>query len=304
MKNAITNYENTFYLKSAALSGVLSVDGSYSLDYKPVNVLGKGFLKQIMTSVPKAEISISRYLTNNDPALKLTGDGANYISKSIDGGIYYEGKYFSFRKGYLNSLGINCSVGEVPQVQTSFSIYGDIGNNFNPSGQNYAGGVFVPQVKNIILTCRNSTTNRITNFNLDFSTPKNPIYGISSVNAELPIEVHNTYPIEITSSFTLEIDDYETKRAFSDLTSAGTTDFTIKISGTVLNDISLIASSGTNLELTTSSGTPQTFVVYTEEDAVPIFNFSASDAIIISEKVNSSSDDLLSVNLSYKTYLN
>jgi len=303
MKNAITNYENIFYLNGAALSGVLSVEGSYNIDYKPINVIGKGFTKQIISSVPEASLSISRYLTNNDPAFNLTGDGGYYKARSIDGGLYYQNKYFGFRNGYLNTLGLQCAVGDIPQLQTSFTVFGDIGNNFNPSGQKYAGGVFVPQVKNIILTCRNSTTNRIKNFNLDFSTPKTAIYGISQSNAELPIEVHNIYPIEVTSSFTLEIDDYETKRAFSDLTSTGTTDFTIAISGTVLADDPLTTYDG--IPLTVSSGSLDILYCFLKaEDSVPIFNFSASDAIIVSEQVNSTSDDLLSVNLSYKTYLN
>lgn len=303
MKNAITNYENTFYLGGAALSGILSVEGSYSVEYKPINVIGKGFAKQVISSVPEANLSISRYLTNNDPAFNLTGDGRIYLAKPINGGLYYQNKYFGFQNGYLNSLGIQCSVGDVPQVQTSFNVYGDIGNNFNPSGQKYAGGVFVPQVKNIVLTCRNSTTNRIKNFNLDFSTPKSAIYGILENNAELPIEVHNVYPIEVKSSFTLEIDDYETKRAFYDLTSDGTTDFKISISGTVLSDEVLTTYDG--VELTTSTGSPlQNFVVYSIEEPVPIFNFETYDAIIVSEQVNSVSNDVLSVNLSYKAYLN
>lgn len=304
MKNTVTNYENTLFLNGAALSGVLSVDGSYNIDYKPINVIGKGFTKQIIASVPTANLSISRYLTNNDPAFLLTGDGTSYKARVVNGGLYYLNKYFAFQNGYLNSLGINCSVGEVPQIQTSFDIYGNIGPNFNPSGNNYGGGVFVPQVKNIVLNCRNSSTNRITNFNIDYSTPKNAIYGLSQNDAELPIEVHSVFPIEVTTSFTIEIDDYQTKQAFADLTSTGTTDFSIFISGTVLEDIPLTTSTG-NIELTVSSGSLDVLYSYLKtEDSVPIFNFETSDAIIVSEQVNSTSDDVMSVNLSYKTYLN
>ena len=304
MKNTVTNYENTLFFNGAALSGVLSVDGSYNVDYKPINVIGKGFTKQIIASVPTANLSITRYLTNNDPAFLLTGDGPGYKARVVNGGLYYLNKYFAFENGYLNSLGISCSVGEIPQIQTSFNVYGNIGPNFNPSGNNYGGGVFVPQVKNIILNCRNSSTNRITSFNIDYNTPKNSIYGLSQNNSQLPIEVHSVFPIEITSSFTLEIDDYQTKQAFADLTSAGTTNFSIAISGAVLEDVPLTTSTG-NIELTVSSGTLEVLYSYLKtEDSIPIFNFSASDAIIVSEQVNSTSDDVMSVNLSYKTYIN
>ena len=50
--------------------------------------------------------------------------------------MFYKNKYFAFDNGYIDSIGISCSVGEIPQIQSSFQIYGDIGPNFNPSGDN------------------------------------------------------------------------------------------------------------------------------------------------------------------------
>jgi len=176
MKGAITNYENTFYLGGTALSGVLSVDGSYNIDYKPINVIGQGFTKQVVASIPTAQLSLSRYLVNNDPVLDLTGQQRNFSAVPIDGGLYYKNKYFAFENGYLNSIGISCSVGEIPQIQSSFDVYGNIGPNFNPSGNNYAGSVFVPQVKNITIACRNSSTNRVKDFNIDFNNKNLAIY--------------------------------------------------------------------------------------------------------------------------------
>jgi len=84
MKNATTNYENTFYFDGAALSGVLSVDGSYNLVYEPINVIGKGFTKSVMASVPSAQLSFSRYMTNDDPVFNLTGDGSQFLAKKVD----------------------------------------------------------------------------------------------------------------------------------------------------------------------------------------------------------------------------
>jgi hypothetical protein len=301
MKNAITNYENTFYLNGVALSGITSVDGSYSIDYKPINVIGKGYTKQIIASVPTASLSIDRYLINNDPAFSLTGDGNNYIAKSISGGLYYKNKYFSFADAYLNSFGISCAVGEVPQISTSFNVYGNIGPVSNPTGSGIAGGVFVPQVKHISVTCRNSTTNRVKDFNIDFNCPKLPIYGLSSGNAEIPIEVQNVFPIEVVSSFSLDIDNYETKKVFDDLTANGDATFIISVSGTILKDEPLTTADGD--ELTTWDDIVL-FAFTKSQQTTEIFNFSGSGAKIVSEQVNSSADDLLGVKLSYKTYLN
>ena len=301
MKNAIVNYENTFYLNGVALNGIVSVDGGYNIDYKPINVLGKGFVRQEIASVPTANLSIERFLVNNDPVFDLTGDGSNYLAKSASGGLYYNGKYFSFTNGYLNSFGVSCSVGEVPKINSQFDIFGNIGPVSNPTGNATIGSAFVPQVKNIIITCKNSTTNRVKDFNIEFNCPNVPIYGLSSTNSELPIEVQNVFPLEVTTSFSLDIDDYETKRVFDDLTSNGDTTFKIQVSGAILEDIPLEDSD--NNDLTTWDN--QLLYAFTKQQkSISVFNYSGSNAKILSEQINSSADDLLSVKLSYKSYLN
>ena len=302
MKGAIINYENTFYLGGTALSGVLSVDGSYNIDYKPINVIGQGFTKQVITSIPTAQLSLSRYLVNNDPVLGLTGQQRNFSAVPIDGGLYYKNKYFAFENGYLNSIGISCSVGEIPQIQSSFDVYGNIGPNFNPSGNNYAGSVFVPQVKNITIACRNSSTNRVKDFNIDFNNKNLAIYALRANDSNLPVEVNQVGPIEVTTSFTLDVDDYETKQLFDDLSSNGTTNFTIRVSGTILKDMPLTTADGQILQ--EAAGMQDLYSFLTIEDATPLFNFTNSDAIINSEQVSSTAEDVVSVKLSYKTYLN
>ena len=302
MKGAITNYENTLFMDSVALSGVISFDGSYNIETVPINVIGKGFCKQVVSQVPSASVSITRYLVNNDPVFGLTGDADNYTASFINGGLIYQGKNFGFTNGYLSSFGISCSVGEVPQIQSSFQIFGNMGPSIDPSGNNISSAAFVPQVKNISVTCNNSSTNRVKDFSIDFNCKKNAIYGLSASNAQFPIEVQNIFPIEVGGSFTLEVDDYQTKNIFDILSSESLSSFIIDVRGTVLIDQFLFTADG--LELVTSD-TNEAFDVYRKlEDSVPIFNFNTSNAIIIAEQINSTADDLLSVKLSYRTYLN
>jgi len=289
-------------MDSVALSGVISFDGSYNIETKPINVIGKGFCKQVVAQVPSASVSITRYLVNNDPVFSLTGDRENYTASFTNGGLVYQGKNFGFTNGYLSSFGISCGVGDIPQIQSSFQIFGDVGPSINPSGNGVSSAVFVPQVKNISVTCNNSSTNRVKDFNIDFACKKEAIYGLSASNAQYPIEVQNIFPIEVGGSFTLEVDDYQTKNIFDILSSESLNSFSIDVRGTVLIDQFLVTADG--LELVTSD-TNEPFDVYRKlEDSVPIFNFSTNDAIIISEQINSTSDDLLSVKLSYKAYLN
>lgn len=307
MKNVITNYQNTLYLNGAALSGVISADASYTLSYEPLNAIGKGFLKNSMSSPPEVSFSFSRHLTQADPIFSFTGNGPGNLSKRINGGIYYEGKFLGFQDGYLSSVGIECSVGEIPTINNTISVYGDIGSNFNPEGIKKDGLNFVPQVKDIQLQTKNSSTNRITSFSIDYTIEKNVIYGISSSSSELPIEVQNVLPIEVVASFVLEIDDYESKRAFEDLSSSNTSSFSINISPTLLEDRGLEGEVGfganrriENLEAVNN----ELLLAFEKFDNPSIFNFSASDAVIISEQISSTSDDVMSVNLTYKTYLN
>ena len=296
MKNAITNYENTFYFDKTALSGVISVDGSYNLSYSPLNSIGKGFFQQSISSAPTANLSVSRYLTSDDPVLNSTG--LYSVARPTSAGLYYKNKYFAFEEGYLSSMNISCSVGEIPTIEAAFDIYGDIGPNFNPSGDKYAGSVFIPQVKNIILSTRNSTTNRVVGFGVDYSMPKIPIYGFGRNNQV--IEVHNVFPIEVTSNFILEVDDYESKAAFDDLSSNGETSFSIDIKASILNDIPLTDAEGNQIQDAQGGG----YDSQEKGDDPSIFSFGATNAVIVSEQVSSTSDDVMSVNLSYKTYLN
>lgn len=301
MKGALLNYENTFYLDGAALSGIISFDGSYNLTTQPINVIGKGYLKQVLAEVPSANISLSRFLVNSDPILQLTGDGYNYLAASCSGGIVYNGKSFGFGTGYLNSFGINCSVGNIPQIQSTFDVYGNIGSGINTSGNAVAGSVFVPQVKNILVTCNQSTTNRVKEFTIDYKCPKIPIYALSETSAEVPIEVHNQFPIEVISSFTIDVDDYETRRSFDILSNSNLNSLSVSIRGAVLNDIVLAGHD----EIDILTWDDQQILLYSQEvDSTPVFYFSTDEAIIISEQVSATADDVLGVKLTYKSYLN
>ena len=49
----------------------------------------------------------------------------------------------------------------------------------------------------------------------------------------------------------------------------------------------------------------QQILLYSQEiDSTPIFYFSTAEAIIVSEQISSSAEDVLGVKLSYKSYLN
>jgi len=313
MKNAILNYENQFFLNSTTISGLLSVNGSYNINYAPIKTIGVGYNKQVIAEVPVANFSINKYLLYNDPFLPFTGENRNKTAKSFKGSINYNGKKLGFLSGYLNSFSLSCSVGEIPSTTADIIVYGDLGPSYNASGNFKPPELSVPQVKDIVLTCSGSSSNRITSFDYSINCPKQPIYtlnqsGISfsgpigpvaPVSNFIPSEVLLNLPIEIDASFNLEVDDYEAKNLYDQLNNDNDASFSISINGTVFKDDFL------------SVGDSPLFVndnevlfVIRKSVGINMFNQSFNDFKLVSQEFNSSADDILSVKLSYKGYLN
>jgi len=305
MKNSILNYENRFYLNGNAISGILSVQGNYSVNYGPINTIGVGYNKQVMAEVPSASFSVNKYLLYNEPFLRFTGERPDKQAQRFAGSIDYFGKSFGFQTGCVNSISLDCSVGEVPQTSIDIQVFGDIGKTISASGNIGAPYISVPQVKDIILSCSGSSTNRITQFNYNINCPKKPIYllqpsGFSSTGpsgpsgpianfAYVPYEILLELPIEIDASFTIEVDDYESKKLYDQMNNDIDYNFNIEVRGKVFQNLSLGVLD--LLALDASNG-------------ILLFKQTFSNVKLISQDYNSSADDVLSVKLSYKGYLN
>jgi hypothetical protein len=313
MKGATLNYENYFFLNNSTISGIISVDGGYSINYAPIKTIGVGYNKQVIAEVPVANFSINKYLLYNEPFLAFTGENNNKTAIGFKGSLNYNNKKFGFLSGYLNSFGLSCSVGEIPTTTSDIIVYGDVGPNYDASGSLKAPYISVPQVKDIILTCSGSSTNRITNFDYSINCTKRPIYVLNQSGYSysgptgptapgpnyVPYEVLLDLPIEINASFTLEVDDYTSRLLYSQLDNDTDSSFSISINGTVFEDQVLQVS---NQNLTINGGTD--LLMYRKAIGISMFNQSFSNVKLISQEFNSNADDVLSVKLNYKGYLN
>jgi hypothetical protein len=313
MKSATLNYENYFFLNNSTISGIISVDGGYNINYAPIKTIGVGYNKQVIAEVPVANFSINKYLLYNEPFLAFTGENNNKTAIGFKGSLNYNNKKFGFLSGYLNSFGLSCSVGEIPTTTSDIIVYGDVGPNYDASGSLKAPYISVPQVKDIILTCSGSSTNRITNFDYSINCTKRPIYVLNQSGYSysgptgpiapgpnyVPYEVLLDLPIEINASFTLEVDDYTSKLLYSQLDNDTDSSFSISINGTVFEDQVLQVS---NQNLTVNGGTD--LLMYRKAVGINMFNQSFTNVKLISQEFNSNADDVLSVKLNYKGYLN
>jgi hypothetical protein len=313
MKGATLNYENYFFLNNSTISGITSVDGSYNINYAPIKTIGVGYNKQVMAEVPVANFSINKYLLYNEPFLNFTGENQDKTAKSFRGSLNYSNKKFGFLSGYLNSFNLSCSVGEIPTTTSDIVIYGDVGPNYDASGNLKAPYISVPQVKDIILNCSGSSTNRITNFDYTINCQKKPIYTLyqsgysysgptgptAPVANYIPAEVLLNLPIEIDASFTLEVDDYTSKSLYTILNNDVDANFSISINGTVFEDATLPVNGS---DLVVNTNVP--LFTYRKAVGINMFNQSFANVKLVSQQFNSSADDILSVKLNYKGYLN
>ena len=313
MKGATLNYENYFFLNDSTISGITSVNGSYNINYAPIKTIGVGYNKQVIAEVPVANFSISKYLLYNEPFLRFTGENLDRTAKSFRGSLNYSNKKFGFLSGYLNSFNLSCSVGEVPTTTSDIIVYGDVGPNYNASGNLKAPYISVPQVKDIILSCSGSSTNRITNFDYSVNCQKQPIYTLYQsgysysgptgptvpVENYIPTEVLLKLPIEIDASFTLEVDDYTSKSLYNILNNDDDASFSISINGTIFQDETLPIN---GVDLVVNTNVP--LFTYRKAVGINMFNQSFNNVKLISQEFNSTADEVLSVKLNYKGYLN
>ena len=313
MKGATLNYENYFFLNNSTISGITSVDGSYNINYAPIKTIGVGYNKQVIAEVPVANFSINKYLLYNEPFLRFTGENSDRTAKSFRGSLNYSNKKFGFLSGYLNSFSLSCSVGEIPTTTSDIVVYGDVGPNYNASGNLKAPYISVPQVKDIILSCSGSSTNRITNFDYSINCQKQPIYTLyqsgysysgptgptAPVENYIPTEVLLKLPIEIDASFTLEVDDYSSKSLYDILNNDIDTNFSISINGTVFEDATLPVN---GVDLVVNTNVP--LFTYRKAVGINMFNQSFNNVKLMSQEFNSTADEVLSVKLNYKGYLN
>jgi hypothetical protein len=306
--NASPSYEHIFYIGGTGISGIRDLNFSYGVSRTPVNALGVGHVQPVLAEALQGEISMTRDLIYSDPILSLTGD------VSIDGSIIYasdlsesSGQVIGFTSGYLTSYSVSASIGDVPTIQTNFSVFGKMGSGVRLGELDYSGVTptqivgFLNQ-RDIEVSIEQSTTNRITQFEQSFNVERVPIYDLkekTSENYYAPTQIITKTPIEVTSSFTVEIDDFETANLM-DNTRSGVYK---RINGVIKFPEDNING------LRDHSGPIGDFIrddsnnVIEDAGYKTMFEFASISGNLISESVTTSIDGLLNVNLEFRNYL-
>ena len=206
MYGTTLNYDCHFFIAGAdgspsarELSGVQSLDMGYSNSSNIAKPLGSVRGVTTVGGATSQTVSFSRNLIYEDPILAFTGE-----SEAMKGSFNYKNNTsYGFNSGYLTSYSVNCAVGSIPKVNTSFVVYDEMKSGVNATGS-VPTPIYIPSQGSISATCDNSTSNRIIGFDYSLTTNKIPYYTIGS---ETPVEVKHINPIEYSASVQMEVDD-------------------------------------------------------------------------------------------------
>lgn len=303
MANAFLNYNQSVFLNNQKLQGVTSVDASYTVTHKQVNVIGKGVINQVVAEAPQADFSITRDLTFVDLYQMYTG-----LNRSLNGSIHYNNRVFGFDEGYLTSYSYSVDYGQTPVSTLGITVYGDMGsgdaNSVQVGSLNASGALAeyitkIPRPSDISLSCFGSTTNRIKNFSVDVDVPRHAIYAINNIN---PVEVHFAYPLKVSTSFTMEVDDFQSRRISDYLTTStqGFDSFSINVKGIVYDPVEL---NGNGQRLALPDGTLLNLIGEDTYSVSQLWNYNSSNTKFIGQEISSSVDSPMQVKLNYETYL-
>jgi len=230
MFGSILNDEVTLKLAGYDISGVSSVDFSYSNSSNIVKPLGS---KRGLTTVAgntSQNMSLSRHLIYDDPVLDYTG------SSNISGLVRYNGNKYEFSSGYLTSYSVNCAVGSVPKVNSNFLILDEL--TYSASGAGDAGSditdIYIPSQGSISITCDQVSSNRVIGFDYSITMNRKPHYTIGSEGA---VAVELIPPLEYSAQVQIEVDSAGPQDAYNFLTTRENKTVSFDIDGREGDDI-------------------------------------------------------------------
>lgn len=282
-----SNYEQKVIVNGYQLLGVQSVDGNYGISEKPVRVAGVGFIDATIDSPLRGNFSISRKMVSTDPLLETNSFGQYILDEQeIEGMILYDNntKGFGFTKGRISRYSVNCSVGEIPDIQVDITVYGSLGKDVAASTATKTHPpIRYPDQSSMRVTVSDFTIDAISDFSYSRAINTQPIYALPKGSVDDwnvgtagtknldPIQIDTQYPIETDINFTIIADDYEIREIKDRIQAAPKSDVSIEI---------FDAQAPTDI----------------------INSFVGKNVRLISESVNSSTEQEMSISLTYKGY--
>jgi len=307
--NASPSYEQIFYLGGTGVSGIRNLSAGYSVGQKQIKALGAGFTQEVIAEPLRGEMSMTRDMLYQDPVLSLTGESP--VSGTLLYGVELNGaeNVYGFNTGYLTSYSVNCDVQDVPTIESSFVIFGQLGSGVREGELDYSGvaplqNLGVVNHESVFLTFNGSGTNRAVSASQTYNINRVPIYTLDEKTSEIyyaPSEVLTEYPIDITTNLTIEMDDYETANMIDNIRSGNYQTLGVEIRlGSKEETLDGNEVVGNKLCLQDNNGD----CLGDDGDGITRYEFLSTTGHLVSESIQSSIDGVLSVNLEFKDYYN
>ena len=262
--NTILQYDQSFVVNGYQLSGVDSVQVSYSVPLENALTLGSSFGYNLNNPM-QAEISLQRscLYQDQDILLKFTGDS------SFSGSFKYNGLTYGFTSGFLNRYSISCGVGDVPQISASINVYGELKPSLEVLPFQTHPAIYIPSPRSISVSGDNSINNRIKSFSYELTINRQAVYSLDSYSRV--DEVVFLPPVNISASLDFDAVNFTPE------------DYKYFISSTEKRNFKVIINDrNTNTE---------------------ILNLDIPNIQLSSQQLNSSADNKLSITNSYIGYL-
>lgn len=275
-----SNYEQSLVINGHRLLGVQNIDGSYGVSEKAINVAGVGFIESLPNAPLQGNFSINRKMVSEDP-LYL------YRKQELNGAILYEenSKSFGFSNARINRYSVTCAIGEIPDLQTDLTVFGNLGSGVSLSNADQDQKLIsFPDQSSIKLSVSDISTDAVVDFSYSQSINWKPIYSLpknvsqkwesGSTIDDLPLEpvqVDIQYPIETDITVTIVAETYEIEE--------------------MQNKLKNLPRSTVSIQICDA-----------QDHANVINSFEASNARIVSESLSSNVDSEMSISLSYKSF--
>lgn len=281
-----SNYDYSLVVDGYELLGVQSVDASYGISEKPVRVAGVGFIDATIDSPLQGNFSVNRKMVSNDPLFRKNSTGSYVMDESeMEGAILYDNgsKSFGFTKARVSRYSVSCSVGEIPDIQTDFTVYGSLGKSVaNSPASKIHPAIKYPDQASMRISVSDFAVDAISDFSYSRTINTQPVYGLPKGNLSDwnnaqagtknldPMQIDTQYPIETDINFTILADEYEIREIKDRIQAAPKSDVKIEILDAI--------------------------------DSSLINEFEGRNVHLIGESVNGTVEEEMSISLTYKGY--
>lgn len=208
------NAENVT-INGTGIQGLTSVQVGYdSVAASPLSNLGINRIGYLPQGPQTASLQLNTLLTHtlsNSAPVTSSEVLENFTGAAAFSGVLgYGSKNIIFTEAYLQSYSVSCSIGEIPSISTSATIFGEFGTgSLGPvPADNFPSSVDIASYNSMEVNLDEFTTNRMLSFGVEITTPRLPLY---AMGLDVPTGVIAGTPVEVNVNFTLDVDDYEIK---------------------------------------------------------------------------------------------